>query len=334
MNYSRVYKAIIDRAIKLRGHPLKLHSYIRGYEIHHIRPASFFDGGRANSAANDPVNLAYLTLREHFLAHWLLARMHGGKMLLAFAIMCNRLKKNGRMYEHYRVEGLKARNADPEYIRRNLEGAAKREANPEYVERRNNGIRKAMSTPEYKIAHRAGIVRAMEESPGFTENLAAIQQDPVRRALASKGCSERNADPVFQARAEAGLKRVRNTPKFRAAMLEGTAKREATPGFKERRRAGTDLARARPGFWEHHQAAIDKRAENNEWRANSYAAAQRRNKTVIGTNIKTGEEIQLHGKQEMLDAGFNNKSISACITRPERSKSYKGYTWRFAVLAD
>ena len=113
MNYSKLYTAIIDRAVKLRGHPQKLHAYKPGLEIHHIRPVSSFPDGRADNDAHKPVNLSYLTLREHFLAHWLLARMYGGKMSLAFYMMCNRISyTSGRAYERHKIAGLKARNAD------------------------------------------------------------------------------------------------------------------------------------------------------------------------------------------------------------------------------
>lgn len=331
MNYARLYNSIISRAIKLRGHPLKQHSYKSGFEIHHIKPVSFFPNGRKNPDAHQQGNLVYLTLREHFMAHWLLARMYGGKMSLAFAWMCIRQDRiSSKAYERHRIAGLQARNADSEYIRRNLEGAAKREADPVYREKRNRAIQKVINTPEWKEAHQASLSGRLDDA-AWVENLAAIQRDPARREIVAQICRERNADPEFQARAEEGLKLVRYTPEFRAAVAEGVIRREATPGYKERRRAGTDRARAEPGFRDKYQAGIDKRASNEEWRKNSYAATQRRNKTVIGTHLETGEVIRLHGKQEMLAAGFDNRGISACVTNPPRNKSHRGYSWRLAL---
>lgn len=76
MNYDRIYKALID---KRRKTPLK-----DGYkEHHHIIPKSM--GG-----SDDFDNMVYLTAREHFVAHLLLARIHGGKMWFAVAMMCGR----------------------------------------------------------------------------------------------------------------------------------------------------------------------------------------------------------------------------------------------------
>lgn len=75
MNYQRIYNQIIERA-QSRGS-------VDGYcEKHHIVPKAL--GGLDISE-----NLVELTAREHFVAHWLLARVHGGKMWYAFQMMCN-----------------------------------------------------------------------------------------------------------------------------------------------------------------------------------------------------------------------------------------------------
>jgi hypothetical protein len=59
---------------------------INGYvERHHVLP-------KALGGTDDSSNLVALTAREHFIAHMLLARIHGGSMWYALAIM----KKDGR----------------------------------------------------------------------------------------------------------------------------------------------------------------------------------------------------------------------------------------------
>jgi len=78
MNYNKHYRLLIEKA---RNRILKDTTYI---EIHHIVPKS--EGG------NDDIgNLAKLTAREHFIAHWLLYRMDPTKDSRAFSFwrMCN-----------------------------------------------------------------------------------------------------------------------------------------------------------------------------------------------------------------------------------------------------
>lgn len=75
MDYVKVYNQIIQRA---KGRLLV------GYvEKHHIVPKCL--GG-----ANDSTNLVNLTAREHFLCHWLLARMYPDnyRLVYAFNMMC------------------------------------------------------------------------------------------------------------------------------------------------------------------------------------------------------------------------------------------------------
>jgi hypothetical protein len=46
----------------------------------------------------------------------------------------------------------------------------------------------------------------------------------------------------------------------------------------------------------------------------------------IGTNIKTGEVIILHGAKEIKDAGFSQSKVSECING--KRIQHKGYTWK------
>lgn len=62
MDYRKIYDALIQRCKSRKKPP--------GYvELHHIRPRSMRGG-------DDAENLVYLTAREHFIAHWLLWRIH------------------------------------------------------------------------------------------------------------------------------------------------------------------------------------------------------------------------------------------------------------------
>lgn len=81
MNYSTIYQNLIKSAQCRSRDPMVL------YDKHHIVPKSL--GG-----SDDPNNLVYLTLREHFVAHRLLVKIHQGstqnysKMIHALWWMC------------------------------------------------------------------------------------------------------------------------------------------------------------------------------------------------------------------------------------------------------
>lgn len=73
-------------------------SDIDGYfEIHHVLP-------RALGGGDIPENLVILTAREHFIAHWLLAKMYGGSMWSALLFFKGKDNKyhNSRLYEFAR----------------------------------------------------------------------------------------------------------------------------------------------------------------------------------------------------------------------------------------
>ena len=73
MNHAAVYRQLIDKA-RSRARPL-------GYvEKHHVVP-------RALGGGDDEDNLVYLTAREHYIAHMLLAKIYGGLMWSALLIL-------------------------------------------------------------------------------------------------------------------------------------------------------------------------------------------------------------------------------------------------------
>jgi hypothetical protein len=91
MNYQKTYELLINKAVK--------RALIEDYfEVHHIIPTSL--GG-----TNDKSNLVKLTAREHFIAHCLLARIHGGKQWFAVVMMKSKAKYqfnryvNAKLYE-------------------------------------------------------------------------------------------------------------------------------------------------------------------------------------------------------------------------------------------
>ena len=62
------------------------------YERHHIIP-------RSMRGDDSEENLIFLTAREHFIAHWLLWRIHRNRqMAYAFRMMCNKNRTSSRVY--------------------------------------------------------------------------------------------------------------------------------------------------------------------------------------------------------------------------------------------
>lgn len=87
MNLKAVYNNLILNALALRGRPRSIKIKKRGYVIHHIKPCAFNPNKRKDKEANNTTNLVYLTVKEHYLAHHLLSRIHGAEMAFAYKQM-------------------------------------------------------------------------------------------------------------------------------------------------------------------------------------------------------------------------------------------------------
>jgi hypothetical protein len=107
MNYSRIYENLIFSA-KNRKKP---NCYC---EKHHIVPKSM--GGDDSKE-----NLAILTAREHFLAHWLLKKIHNNKqMIYAFHSMTKPVGNNRQRYTSHSFKY--AREAMAKWMKENNSG--------------------------------------------------------------------------------------------------------------------------------------------------------------------------------------------------------------------
>ena len=96
MDYESHYTKLVDKA---KNKILKEGEY---YEKHHIIPRCM--GG------NDSIeNLVTLTAREHYVAHWLLAKMHkeNWKLKFAFFQMSKMNKKNSRVITSHQFNRAK-----------------------------------------------------------------------------------------------------------------------------------------------------------------------------------------------------------------------------------
>lgn len=94
MDYQKHYQLLINKA-----------SHTSGYlEEHHIIPKCL--GGTDESS-----NLKKLTAREHYIAHLLLAKIHGGTLWHAVNLMGRLKKYSNREYERARIEHSKLLSA-------------------------------------------------------------------------------------------------------------------------------------------------------------------------------------------------------------------------------
>jgi hypothetical protein len=93
MQHKLVYEALITKA--------RLRDSVSGYvEKHHILPRSL--GGD-----DSPKNIVSLTAREHFIAHMLLAHIHGGSQWYAVIKMSQQCgTKNSRSFEYARQKAI------------------------------------------------------------------------------------------------------------------------------------------------------------------------------------------------------------------------------------
>lgn len=92
MNYYNLYNQLISKATARNS--------VQGYsELHHILP-------RAYGGTDTKDNLVRLTAREHFIAHLLLAKMYGGKMVRAAFLMSGKKTYTNRTFSKLKEQFL------------------------------------------------------------------------------------------------------------------------------------------------------------------------------------------------------------------------------------
>lgn len=92
MNLETLYLNLIKTCEDRNGKPINKNKRLAGCEIHHIMPISL--GGHDKA-----YNLVYLTPREHYTAHHILARLYGGSLASAFWLMSHEKQGlNNRSY--------------------------------------------------------------------------------------------------------------------------------------------------------------------------------------------------------------------------------------------
>lgn len=101
MNYKKIYNDLMTSRFVLKSErEIKRKDKTGRYERHHIIPRAF----NGNDYKDNKVTL---TLREHFIAHYLLHKIYGGLMSYAFKAMCDftRYKQiiSAKEYEKLRI---------------------------------------------------------------------------------------------------------------------------------------------------------------------------------------------------------------------------------------
>lgn len=119
MNYSRVYLDFIESR---RGRePL-------GYsELHHITPRSVGGGDELD-------NLIRLSLGDHYFAHLLVAKIHGGKLWTALFLMAQRFDKPEALRGRRMYQAARQRHIEHERLKVGLKGADNGNHNPSIFE--------------------------------------------------------------------------------------------------------------------------------------------------------------------------------------------------------
>jgi len=92
MNYSTTYEKLIASA--------KANPPVGYCEVHHIVP-------RCIGGGNEQDNLVSLSARQHFVAHQILAKIHGGKLIAPAYMMSKNGKHSSHDYEWLRIRHCK-----------------------------------------------------------------------------------------------------------------------------------------------------------------------------------------------------------------------------------
>lgn len=185
MDYKKIYDDLISKRRLLP--PI-------GYsERHHIVPRSM--GG-----TNDKSNIVSLTAREHFIAHALLAKIHGGKQWAAVALMKGKSEVSSRTYEIVRRAAAQCYSERKRGVKlteehkRKLRGKVRTQAHIEAIAKGRRG-KKFGPISE---SHRQNLSKATKGRLFADETKAKMSQSAIR-AHARKDGNERSLSASFAA---------------------------------------------------------------------------------------------------------------------------------------
>lgn len=92
---------------------------------HHFKP-------RSQGGADDPENYIRITNEEHFVAHYILHKIYGGKMTSSLAILCGGLFNNSKCITQNLEEISKTYSSEIVDVRKSLSERMMGEKNPAY----------------------------------------------------------------------------------------------------------------------------------------------------------------------------------------------------------
>ena len=221
MNYQKIYTAFIAD----RRTTEDINVLLSRVERHHILPRSL--GG-----ADTPDNLIFLTPEDHFFAHLLLAKIHGGKMAQALMIMSRRAKGRDRS------EAFARRT-------RKAYAFARRAASGVYLEdfrRRQADGCGPMDSPEARAKVSAAL-KGRKKSPESIAKMAATKTGTRRsaesRARQSATMTGMKRPPEFGAAVSAALKGLKKSPEHIEKMRANFTGRVASAETREKLKAAS-----------------------------------------------------------------------------------------------
>lgn len=157
-------------------------------EKHHICPKAVDMFPEYLSFSEHPWNLAVLTLREHYIAHWLLFKAFGRSQGKAFHLMCNRTNsRNSKSYEiarNYQINEFKLsnlerlKNGTHNFLTSNPGGANSR-LGTHHTELTKNKIRNSLKgrvLPE----HQKEKLRGVKRSPKTIEKMSKSKMKTIK----------------------------------------------------------------------------------------------------------------------------------------------------------
>lgn len=222
MNYQNIMSQIITTAIEKRGQP---ENYSKGRKkmsrsglhLHHIIPVSM--GG-----SNDGSNIVIVTPREHFIIHWMLHRIYGGKMTVAFRMMidgkytaCRKI--NSKLYEKLVTEGIEQRTADESWRKKNAEAVRRTVKTQSWIESNKHALEKMHNDPQAKANH----AKAMRER----------SQDPKWIAMHKEHLKNMHASETYRENHRIAMEKLRTCEKFQAGAKERGARLKDNDAWKE-----------------------------------------------------------------------------------------------------
>lgn len=215
MNYVKIYNSIIDRALcrdwySKRKKSGKNHTDYYT-ETHHIVPKCL--GG-----LNSKDNLAVLTAKEHFIAHYLLTKIYNDdSIILAFMIMCNRTEgKNSNNYQEQKVKfrsitsnRMKIESNKPERKERARKLCIERNTNPDFKlqlkESMTEDRRKKISEKSKKMWE------DLEYKERHKKSMSKVFTEEFKRKMSEETKRQNRENPKLKEKRTSNFRREHNT---------------------------------------------------------------------------------------------------------------------------